>query len=79
MHDLQLLEDLVNTRFADGGTDDLTSPAALAAWLAERGVDARVTGRDLDRVLVVREGLRAVLVANNDGQHAGKSAASGSR
>ena len=72
--DLQLIEDLVNTRFVDAGTDDLGTSEALAAWLQERGelaADATVTGADLSRVLVVREGLRAVIVRNNAGEHAG--------
>lgn len=68
---LQLVEDLVNTRFVDAGTDELGSPEALAAWLAERGVAATVRPADLERVLVVREGLRAVAARNNAGEHAG--------
>jgi predicted RNA-binding Zn ribbon-like protein len=69
--DLQLIEDLVNTRFVEAGTDDLGSPESLASWLTERGVNAAVTRADLDRVLVVREGLRAVIARNNAGEHAG--------
>ena len=69
--ELQLIEDLVNTRFADAGTDELASPEALATWLAARGVDATVRRSDLERVLVVREGLRAAAARNNAGEHAG--------
>lgn len=74
MRELQLLEDLVNTRFVDAGTDDLDSPEQLTAWLHERDLlptDARTTAGDLERVLVVREGLRAVIARNNAGEHAG--------
>lgn len=71
---LQLIEDLVNTRFVDAGTDELGSPAELAVWLEARALlpaAAVVTDDDLDRVLVVREGLRAVIARNNAGDHAG--------
>lgn len=73
MDALRLIEDLVNTRFVDAGTDELGSPAALAGWLRERGIDApaSLTAADLERVLVVREGLRAVAARNNAGEHAG--------
>jgi predicted RNA-binding Zn ribbon-like protein len=47
----------------------LASPEGLAAWLSERGLLERgrdVDGRGLDRVLKVREGIRALAFANND-------------
>ena len=71
MDELQLIEDLVNTHFVDAGTDDLGSSEALATWLGDRGVTATVTAADLERTLVVREGLRAVIARNNAGEHAG--------
>lgn len=63
MDALQCIEDLVNTSFAE--------PGALAEWLAVNDVDADVTPADLERVRVVREGLRAALARNNEGEHAG--------
>lgn len=65
---LRWVEELVNTRVALYGTDELTSPEALATWLSERQLvpqAARVGEDDHTRVLRVREGLRALLVANN--------------
>jgi predicted RNA-binding Zn ribbon-like protein len=61
----------VNTHFdlASGGGEMLASPDSLAAWLSARGLlehASRVDGRGLDRVLAVREGLRALAFANND-------------
>jgi predicted RNA-binding Zn ribbon-like protein len=61
----------VNTHFdlASGGGEMLASPESLRAWLGERGLlerAGRVDGRGLDRVLAVREGLRALAFANND-------------
>jgi predicted RNA-binding Zn ribbon-like protein len=49
-------------------TDELTSPEALRDWLAERDLmapDEPVSEGDLRRALDVREGLRALLLANN--------------
>jgi predicted RNA-binding Zn ribbon-like protein len=75
--DLQLIEDLVNTRFVDAGTDELGSVDELASWLQARHElpkGARLTATDLERVVVVREGLRAVIARNNAGEHAGVDA-----
>jgi Putative stress-induced transcription regulator len=59
--ELALVQAFVNTHFdlAAGGGETLASPEALRAWLSERGLLASarpVDGRDLDRVLAVREG-----------------------
>ena len=61
----------MNTHFdlASGGGEMLASPESLRAWLGERGLlerARRVDGRGLDRVLAVREGLRALAFANNE-------------
>ena len=61
----------MNTHFdlASGGGETLANPEALRAWLSKRGLLAsgrRVDGRGLDRVLSVREGIRALAFANND-------------
>jgi predicted RNA-binding Zn ribbon-like protein len=65
---LYLVQRFVNSVDLETGEDELTSPAALRGWLAERGLmDAAepVAERDLSRALDVREGLRALLRANN--------------
>jgi predicted RNA-binding Zn ribbon-like protein len=64
---LDLVQWFVNSVNLLRGGDELTSPAELRAWLAERDlIDAgeRVTEADLRRALDVREGLRALLSAN---------------
>lgn len=66
---LQWIEELVNTRSIEFGTDDLADPAALVSWLAARDlVDpvTRATAADLRRALRLREGLRALVARNND-------------
>jgi predicted RNA-binding Zn ribbon-like protein len=66
---LGLIEDFVNTRHE--GEDQLRSPAALAAWLSERGLggEAGAPGpADVARAQAVREALRHLLLANNGGE-----------
>lgn len=63
---LRWIEEFVNTRHEDG--DDLDTPDALADWLRERGLlpaDAPTDADDRDRARAVREGLRALIAANN--------------
>jgi predicted RNA-binding Zn ribbon-like protein len=65
---LELVQRFVNSVDLESGEDELTSPAELRAWLAERdliGPRETVTKADLSRALDVREGLRALLMANN--------------
>lgn len=60
----------MNTAELDEDAEDLTSPAALRKWMAERDLadpKAKVTAADLTRALEVREGLRAVLYTHNGG------------
>ena len=69
--ELALVQAFVNTHFdlASGGGEMLAIPESLRAWLGARALlerTARVDGRGLDRVLAVREGLRALAFANND-------------
>ncbi len=68
---LALVQSLLNTRW---NLEDplkgeiLTSPEALADWLRSRGVvqgQPSLSRDDLDRILAVREGLRALAFANN--------------
>jgi predicted RNA-binding Zn ribbon-like protein len=65
---LDLVQRFVNSVDLESGEDELTSPAALTAWLSSRGLmDAGdgATKADLRRALDVREGLRALLSHNN--------------
>jgi predicted RNA-binding Zn ribbon-like protein len=67
---LALVQAFVNT-FWDldrDGADRLGDPSALAAWLSSRGLlepGSRLSEADLRQALDVREGLRALLLANN--------------
>lgn len=65
---LRWVEELVNTRVALYGTDGLMAREAVADWLsawklAPEGLQVDADGHS--RVLRVREGLRALLVAND--------------
>jgi predicted RNA-binding Zn ribbon-like protein len=65
---LDVVQRFVNSVDLESGEDELTSPEALAAWLTGRGLmDAgeRAAKADLRRAIDVREGLRALLAANN--------------
>jgi predicted RNA-binding Zn ribbon-like protein len=65
---LELVQRFVNSVDLESGEDELGGPAELRDWLAERDLiegDADVTSADLERALDVREGLRALLLANN--------------
>jgi predicted RNA-binding Zn ribbon-like protein len=69
--ELALLQAFPNTHFdlAGDGGELLESPLALRAWLSGRGLleaATRVDDHDLDRALAIREGLRALALANND-------------
>ena len=66
--ELRLVQELVNTADLRSGSEELTDPRALAAWLvARRLLDAetQLTERDLELAIEVREGLRALAAANN--------------
>jgi len=65
---LRLIQEFVNSRIIEGGTDDWPTPEALAAFLAGRGLLGRgeeLGERDLAWAKEVREALRGVLRANN--------------
>jgi predicted RNA-binding Zn ribbon-like protein len=65
---LELVQRFVNSVDRESGEDELGSPQELRAWLAAReliGPGDEVSGADLRRALDVREGLRALLMANN--------------
>jgi len=77
MHDVEpapgrlaLVQRFVNTVDFEHGREQLHSPARLQALLLELGLlDAgvRVTEADLERALEIREGLRGLALANNEG------------
>lgn len=65
---LELVQRFVNSVDRESGEDELSGPAELRGWLAERdllGADERVTKADLERALDVREGLRELLRAHS--------------
>ena len=65
---LHLVQRFVNSVDLEDGSEELVSPDALREWLAGRGLmdhDDPVTDGDLRRAVDVREGLRALLLANN--------------
>ena len=71
--DLAIVQRFVNTRDIELAIDDLTTPAALAEWLAVAGLIPRppiVHRPDLELALDLREALRGVLRA-----HAGHGSA----
>jgi predicted RNA-binding Zn ribbon-like protein len=68
--DLRLVQAFVNTRWdLDRDLEErFADPSALAEWLVTRDLlepDTRLSRVDLERVLDVREGLRALLLVNN--------------
>ena len=69
--DLGLIEELVNTWDLEDDIDTFSSPDALAGWLAEHGLAAPgepLSHADLASAIAVREALRALLLANNQGE-----------
>jgi predicted RNA-binding Zn ribbon-like protein len=65
---LDLIRQFVNSVDFDTGEEQLSSPESLRAWLAERDLmdtGEDVTEGDLRRAVDVREGMRALLLANN--------------
>jgi predicted RNA-binding Zn ribbon-like protein len=65
---LELVQRFINSVDLESGEDELEDPEALRTWLAEReliGAGEAVGKADLRRALDVREGLRALLMANN--------------
>jgi predicted RNA-binding Zn ribbon-like protein len=62
---LRIVQELVNTTDHEFGRELLPTAAALTAWLAEHRLPAaHATSDDLRRTHVLREALRALLVAN---------------
>lgn len=66
--ELELVRSFVNTLDAAAGVDGLATPAGLSAWLVAVGLDAGAQApsvAELRRATVLREALRAHLLANN--------------
>ena len=69
--ELEQVAAFVNTVDLESGRDELAAPEALAAWLAARALapaELRVRTADPRRAIELREALRAVLLAHNEGQ-----------
>ena len=68
--DAALICDFVNTCDLEDAVEELGTPAAARRWFAERSLlarTARFDDADLARVVELREALRELLFANNDG------------
>ncbi len=67
--ELELVRRFVNSYDAETGAEELSSPAALAEWLAGHGLvvpTVRLDDGDLARAIELREALREALLTNND-------------
>src|SRR5437763_11733945 len=65
---LLLVQEFVNSLDIEEGTDAIDTPDGLRSWLVAHGLaaaSARPTEHDVVRATDVREGLRALLLANN--------------
>ena len=64
---LALVETFLNTNDLENGTDELSTPESLGAWLLAKGLPApeAPTAHDVARVTAVREALRDLLEANH--------------
>lgn len=75
---LEAVRAFVNTLDIEAGTDELSSPGALDAWIAERALAAPsppASGADLRRAIALREALREVLLTHVPADHAAGSPA----
>jgi predicted RNA-binding Zn ribbon-like protein len=69
--ELAVIEAFVNTADFEDGDEALAIPAELSAWLAEHDLaepGETFSHEDLAAAIAVREALRALLLANNDGE-----------
>jgi predicted RNA-binding Zn ribbon-like protein len=67
---LRLVQDFVNTLDVEERKDALSTPADLAIWLHDQGLlpEGDVSRGEHERSLALREALRRLLLANNEGQ-----------
>lgn len=70
--ELRLVQEFLNTVDLESGRDELSSPAALEAWIAERGDllplelgTVAIDGDGWRHALEVREAMRALAMANH--------------
>ncbi len=70
--EMERLRRFVNTRDVEQDTERFEEPRALETWLEEEGLPRpeRISRGDLTRVREVREALRAIALANNEGGRA---------
>jgi predicted RNA-binding Zn ribbon-like protein len=71
---LDLVQDFVNTEIPDWNRDDIATPAALAAWLEDRGLLAARDRVDADTFVAaraLRSALRELALANTLGEPPG--------
>ena len=69
--DLKLLRDFANSLDVEEDRDELSTPVALTAWLAERGLVSgaeKASAEDLSIARRLRAGLRSTLVAHHGGE-----------
>ena len=73
--ELALVRAFVNTLDLDDGVDALGTAPDAASWLRDQGLltDGTVDDAGRERVVAVREALRELLLANNDGHSAGRA------
>ena len=67
--ELELVRRFVNTRDIEEGSDELDSADALLNWFASVDLleeEVAADEKDLERALTLREGIRALLLANNE-------------
>jgi|1186.fasta_scaffold52424_2 predicted RNA-binding Zn ribbon-like protein len=68
---LHLVQQLVNSADLEEGTDELSDPEALGAWLGEHDLAAageRFDAAGLERVIAFREAVRRLLLSHNGGE-----------
>ena len=68
--ELALVRAFINTMDFDDDVETFSSPEALRDWLVENalaGPDDPVSQTDVERAIALREALRALILANNDG------------
>jgi predicted RNA-binding Zn ribbon-like protein len=68
---LELVRGFVNTLDVEDGTDAISTAEGLAGWFAERDLippSVRASAADVRRVAAVRDALRELLLANNEGE-----------
>ena len=67
---LALVQDFINTVDLEDGPEQLASPEQLQAWLATRELldkGTRLEANDLGRAIELRETLRELILAHNEG------------